>query len=47
MVGEGTAAILRAQPDMDVVSVAPSLETAREAGLFDRRRVDVVLLVIR
>ena len=47
MVGEGTAAILRAQPDMDVVSVAPSLETAREAGLFDRQRVDVVLLDIR
>ena len=32
---------------MDVVSVAPSLETAREAGLFDRQRVDVVLLDIR
>ena len=47
MVGEGTAAILRAQPDMDVVSVAPSLETAREAGLFHRQRVDVVLLDIR
>jgi DNA-binding NarL/FixJ family response regulator len=47
VVGEGTAAILRAQPDIDVVSVAPSLETAREAGLFDRKRVDVVLLDIR
>jgi DNA-binding NarL/FixJ family response regulator len=47
VVGEGTAAILRAQPDMDVVSVAPSLETASEAGLFDRQRVDVVLLDIR
>ena len=47
MVGEGTAAILRAQPDMDVVSVAPTLETARAAGLFDRKRVDVVLLDIR
>ena len=45
--GEGTAAILRAQPDMDVVSVAPSLETAELAGLFDRARVDVVLLDIR
>ena len=32
---------------MDVVSVAPSLETARAAGLFDRERVDVVLLDIR
>ena len=47
MVGEGTAAILRAQPDIEVVSVAPSLETARAAGLFDRKRVDVVLLDIR
>jgi two-component system response regulator DesR len=46
-VGEGTAAILRAQPDMDVIRVAPSLDAAREAGLFDRERVDVVLLDIR
>ncbi len=45
--GEGTAAILRAQPDMEVVSVAPSLEAAEAAGLFDRERVDVVLLDIR
>lgn len=47
MVGEGTAAILRAQPDMEVVSVAPSLEVAEAAGLFDAERVDVVLLDIR
>lgn len=47
VVGEGTAAILRAQPDIDVIRVAPSLETADAAGLFDPRRVDVVLLDIR
>jgi DNA-binding NarL/FixJ family response regulator len=46
-VGEGTAAILRAEPDIDVVTVAPSLETAEAAGLFDAARVDVVLLDIR
>ena len=47
MVGEGTAAILRAEPDIEVVTVAPSLETAEAAGLFDAERVDVVLLDIR
>ncbi len=47
VVGEGTAAILRAEPDIDVVTVAPSLETAEVAGLFDAGRVDVVLLDIR
>jgi DNA-binding NarL/FixJ family response regulator len=46
-VGEGTAAILRAEPDFEVVTVAPSLEAANEAGLFDAERVDVVLLDIR
>lgn len=45
--GEGTAAILRAEPDIDVVTVAPSLEAAEAAGLFDAARVDVVLLDIR
>ena len=45
--GEGTAAILRAQPDIEVITVAPSLETAEAAGLFDAGRVDVVLLDIR
>ena len=47
VVGEGTAAILRAEPDFEVVTVAPSLESAEEAGLFDAERVDVVLLDIR
>jgi len=47
VVGEGTAAILRAQPNIEVVTVAPSLETAEAAGLFDAARVDVVLLDIR
>jgi DNA-binding NarL/FixJ family response regulator len=46
-VGEGTAAILRAEQDIEVVTVAPSLETAEAAGLFDAARVDVVLLDIR
>jgi len=46
-VGEGTAAILRAEPDIEVVTVAPSLDTAEAAGLFDPARVDVVLLDIR
>ncbi len=47
MVGEGTAAILRAEPDIEVVTVAPSLDAAEAAGLFDAGRVDVVLLDIR
>jgi DNA-binding NarL/FixJ family response regulator len=47
VVGEGTAAILRAEPDIDVVRVTPSLAAADEAGLFDGERVDVVLLDIR
>jgi DNA-binding NarL/FixJ family response regulator len=47
VVGDGTAAILRAEPDIEVVAVAPSLETAEAAGLFDAERVDVVLLDIR
>jgi DNA-binding NarL/FixJ family response regulator len=46
-VGEGTAAILRTEPDIEVVTVAPSLETAEAAGLFDAAQVDVVLLDIR
>jgi DNA-binding NarL/FixJ family response regulator len=46
-VGEGTAAILRAEADFEVVSVAPSLEAAEAAGLFDSEQVDVVLLDIR
>jgi DNA-binding NarL/FixJ family response regulator len=47
VVGEGTAAILRAEPDIEVVTVAPSLETAAAAGLFDATQVDVLLLDIR
>ncbi len=45
--GEGTAAILRAEPDIEIITVAPSLETAEAEGLFDGDRVDVVLLDIR
>ena len=47
VVGEGTAALLRTQPDLAVVGVAGSLEAAREAGLTDARAVDVLLLDIR
>jgi two-component system response regulator DesR len=47
VVGEGTAALLRTQPDLEVVGVAVSLEAAREAGLTDATAVDVLLLDIR
>jgi DNA-binding NarL/FixJ family response regulator len=47
VVGEGTAAILRAQPDLEIVGVAESLADARAAGLVDANRVDVLLLDIR
>jgi DNA-binding NarL/FixJ family response regulator len=47
VVGEGTAAILRSQPDLEVVGVAPSIEAANAAGLFDAGLVDVLLLDIR
>lgn len=47
VVAEGTAALLRAERDFDVVGVAPSLEAARAAGLFDGDRIDVLLLDIR
>jgi DNA-binding NarL/FixJ family response regulator len=47
IVGEGTAAILRTRPDLEVVGVAPSIEAATAAGLFDAARVDVLLLDIR
>jgi len=47
VVAEGTAALLRAEADIDVVGVAPSLEAARAVGLFDAQRVDVLLLDIR
>ena len=47
MVGAGTAALLRAQPGLEVVGVADSLAGARVAGLTDRAAVDVLLLDIR
>ena len=47
VVGEGTAALLRGQPDLEVVGVSTSLDGARSAGLTDRAAVDVVLLDIR
>jgi DNA-binding NarL/FixJ family response regulator len=47
VVGEGTAALLRTQPDLDVVGVAGSLEAARAPGLTDPAAVDVLLLDIR
>ena len=47
VVAEGTAAVLRGTADLQVVGVAPSLGSAMSGGLFDRARVDVVLLDIR
>ena len=47
VVGEGTAAVLRAQPGLEVVGVAGSLDAARAAGLTDAATVDVLLLDIR
>jgi len=47
VVGEGTAALLRTQPDLAVVGVAGSLAAARDAGLTDATAVDVLLLDIR
>jgi DNA-binding NarL/FixJ family response regulator len=47
VVGEGTAALLRTQSDLEVVGVAVSLDAARAAGLVDAAAVDVLLLDIR
>jgi len=47
VVAEGTAALLRGTADLAVVGVAPSLDAAEGAGLFDVAKVDVVLLDIR
>jgi DNA-binding NarL/FixJ family response regulator len=47
VVGEGTAALLRAQPGLEVVGVAGSLDAARAQGLLDPAAVDVLLLDIR
>lgn len=44
---EGTAAVLRTTEGLEVVGVAPSVDAARSAGLFDGSRVDVLLLDIR
>lgn len=47
VVAEGTAAVLRAQPDLEVIGVATSLDEAQAGGLVDRQAVDVVLLDLR
>ncbi|CAN5617354.1 response regulator transcription factor [soil metagenome] len=47
VVAAGTAAVLRAQGDLEVVGVAASIEAARDAGLFEATLVDVLLLDIR
>ncbi len=47
VVAEGTAAILRAEPDLDVVGLAPSVAAADAGGLFDAEATDVLLLDIR
>jgi DNA-binding NarL/FixJ family response regulator len=47
VVGEGTAALLRVQPGLEVVGVAGSLDAARAQGLLDPAAVDVLLLDIR
>ena len=47
VVAEGTAAVLRAQPDIEVAGVAASLEAARTGRLTDPEAVDVLLLDIR
>ncbi|HEV8281812.1 MAG TPA: response regulator transcription factor [Candidatus Limnocylindrales bacterium] len=47
VVAEGTAAVLRGAGDLQVVGVAPSIESAEAAGLFDGGRIDVLLLDIR
>lgn len=47
VVGEGTAALLRTQPDLEVLGVAVSLDAAHRSGLIDGAVVDVLLLDIR
>ncbi len=47
VVAEGTAAVLRGAGHLQVVGVAPSIESAEAAGLFDGGRIDVLLLDIR
>ena len=47
VVAEGTAAVLRAQPDLRVVGVAASLDGAQTARLTDPETIDVLLVDIR
>lgn len=47
VVAEGTAALLRSEPDLAIIGIAGSLEAAAEARLDDRGSVDVVLLDLR
>ena len=47
VVSQGTAAVLRSEPDLAVAGVAASLDDARAAGLTDPAHVDVLLLDIR
>ncbi len=47
VVAEGTAALLRREPDLEVVAQAASLGDALAAGLDRRETADVVLLDIR
>jgi hypothetical protein len=42
VVGEGTAALLRQEPDLEVIGIAASLDDARSSGLFDGAQVDVL-----
>lgn len=47
VVGAGTAALLAAEADLEIVGVAHSLAEAGASGLTDPDRVDVLLLDIR
>ncbi len=47
VVADGTAALLRAVPGIEIVAVVGSLAEAASAGLADGAHVDVVLLDIR
>lgn len=47
VVGEGMASLLRAEADLDVVGVAPSVADARANAFDSTQRVDVLLLDLR
>jgi DNA-binding NarL/FixJ family response regulator len=47
VVAEGTAAVLRAQPDLRVAGIAASLDAAEASRLTDPGTVDVLLVDIR